>query len=1179
MTYVSPFPSRRPSTEPAAAGPSGGTDAPEPGPDPAGTDPSATADPVEPSIPDLWGEPDRDRPSFIRPYEPPRTGRRSRPPAGAGTAVEVTAPGAVPPPTPGPSDPPTPSTEPDPSIEADDEPDRRPVPRDREAGPHDDRPGRQDGHDPDDHARAGAEVPTEAIVYVDLTEGTPPFAPDHHRDLRDADRRYSSRDGVDPGRPDHGHQHHHAEETGDGTRTADNDREQGEPARPDAATADGTEGTGAEAAGVEAPAGIEPIGPETDTAQSDTAQSDTAGDDRSEEDSSTEDRAEAHRGEARRAEERGADARGADERRADEWDPDPPDVGERDVLDLGRVITDHPTGADHGGQDLIATATEPTAGPSAAHRAPDGLEPPRSAPTLADWARGWDPPDDPHSPWDRDAVDRASTDTATVGPPAVALGVAGTEPGWREDAWPAFDQTEEPWPGTPDRTATDLVNPDDREDVDREPATGHHQATGGGGELPIAAHDGPTDLADPDEADLDLADPDVVDTDPDPTGANLGLVDPDVVDTDLDLTDTDLGPTDTDLINPHVIGADVDLTDTDLIDPDVIDADVDLTDTDLIDAHVIGADVDLTDTDADADLNGPADFDLDLTGPASDELRPSPAPGGPIEPSLRHGPDDQGPGEADGRERWWRLLAWRASTPEGRRQILIRWWWVATLALILPVVIALAVRALTPVRYESSATVLLRTPASASLFPDGGTLASDRTVTAEMAYVGTGDFRLEAARTAASSDPVEITVDDPGAEVPSTLRFTAASRTAEGAAATAQGWAETYVAARHRLDVNELRAHAAANEAGLARLETERDRLGVELADAERALAAAPDDSTLTARRDTVQAQVDRVDLMSGTVMAELARAQAGFTAYDGAAPGASLAVSAIEPTEPASTGSVGYAAFGLLAGLVLAGLSVAAAAAFDDRVGSAGEVEPTTGLDPLGRLPGVSTQWLPVSVPPGSALANRLDDVADQLDRRRDDPEACQVVAVSSARSGEGRTSLAARLSVVLAGRGHNVLVIDGDLRRPQLAAALGAPPGPGLADYLGTNDVAVEHCLHRVRRRAHLVSLPAGTLPPGRSSLDLLDSPDLDELVDQLRPFCHTILIDTPPILDGDDAARLAETADVVVVSVMTNRTRGRAVRRAVQRLSRSAPVIGAVVIETAPTPMLMGRTPPSP
>ncbi|MFV0523837.1 MAG: hypothetical protein ACK5RL_04995 [Acidimicrobiales bacterium] len=532
----------------------------------------------------------------------------------------------------------------------------------------------------------------------------------------------------------------------------------------------------------------------------------------------------------------------------------------------------------------------------------------------------------------------------------------------------------------------------------------------------------------------------------------------------------------------------------------------------------------------------------------------------------------------DGTDPWWRLLAWRTATPDGRRQVITRWWWVATIALILPVVVALAVRALTPARYEASATVLLRTAASASLFPDGGTLASERSTTAELAYVGTSEFRLEAARVAASSDPVEVVVDDPGAEVPSTLRFTASSATPEAATATAQGWADTYVAARHRLDVDELRVHVAADQASLARLDTEQNRLGIELAEAQQALDAAPGDPALTAGRDTAQARLDRIDLMSGMIMAELARAQAAFTAYDGAAPAATIAVSATEPPGPASTGPGGYAAAGLLAGLVLAGLAVAAAAAFDDRVGSTGEVAPATGLEPLGHLPGAPNQWLPVSVAPGSALANRLDDVADQLDRWRDDPDGCQVVAVSSARPGEGRTSLAARLSVALAGRGHNVLVIDGDLRRPQLAAALGAPPGPGLADYLGTNDVAVEQCLHRVRRRAHLVSLPAGTVPPGRSSLDLLDSPDLHELIDQLRPFCHTILIDTPPVLDSDDAARLAETADVVVVTVMTNRSRGRAVRRAALRLARSAPVIGAVVIEAAPTPMLVGRTPPT-
>jgi receptor protein-tyrosine kinase len=140
------------------------------------------------------------------------------------------------------------------------------------------------------------------------------------------------------------------------------------------------------------------------------------------------------------------------------------------------------------------------------------------------------------------------------------------------------------------------------------------------------------------------------------------------------------------------------------------------------------------------------------------------------------------------------------------------------------------------------------------------------------------------------------------------------------------------------------------------------------------------------------------------------------------------------------------------------------------------------------------------------------------------------RVIAVSSAVSGEGRTTVAANLAVVMAQAGRSVLVIDGDLRRPGLTAALGVADGPHLAEVL-TGSVDVDDAIRPAGELGFSV-LPAG--PPLADPGQLLASELLGPLIEKLRGSYDAVLIDTPPLLPVADAVHLATVADGVLLCV---------------------------------------------
>jgi capsular exopolysaccharide synthesis family protein len=135
--------------------------------------------------------------------------------------------------------------------------------------------------------------------------------------------------------------------------------------------------------------------------------------------------------------------------------------------------------------------------------------------------------------------------------------------------------------------------------------------------------------------------------------------------------------------------------------------------------------------------------------------------------------------------------------------------------------------------------------------------------------------------------------------------------------------------------------------------------------------------------------------------------------------------------------------------------------------------------------------------------------------------------MAVTSANPGEGKTMVAANLAVSMARAGRRVLLIDADLRRPQLHDMFSVARSPGLSDVM-TDEVKPSGAL-RETAIAGLFILSAGT--DMASSTDVLDAERLPGLIDGFSRVFDVIVLDCPPVLGVADASIVANAASSVL------------------------------------------------
>ncbi|MDA1177230.1 MAG: polysaccharide biosynthesis tyrosine autokinase [Planctomycetota bacterium] len=170
------------------------------------------------------------------------------------------------------------------------------------------------------------------------------------------------------------------------------------------------------------------------------------------------------------------------------------------------------------------------------------------------------------------------------------------------------------------------------------------------------------------------------------------------------------------------------------------------------------------------------------------------------------------------------------------------------------------------------------------------------------------------------------------------------------------------------------------------------------------------------------------------------------------------------------------------------------------------------------------------------------------------------QVIAVCSSVAAEGKTSVSSQLAISLArATGQPTLLIDGDMRAPDLHGVFEIPNETGLVHVLGgeaTPQVAINRDWSE-----HIHILPAGNL--NTSPHNLLGQSQFQNLLDGLRTQYRYIIVDTPPVLAASEALIMAAAADGVLVCTMHEKSRGDHLRLTHERLvAAGAKPIGTVL-----------------
>lgn len=156
-------------------------------------------------------------------------------------------------------------------------------------------------------------------------------------------------------------------------------------------------------------------------------------------------------------------------------------------------------------------------------------------------------------------------------------------------------------------------------------------------------------------------------------------------------------------------------------------------------------------------------------------------------------------------------------------------------------------------------------------------------------------------------------------------------------------------------------------------------------------------------------------------------------------------------------------------------------------------------------------------------------------------------VLMVTSAGPGEGKTSVATNLAVAASRVGLRVIVVDADLRRPAVADRFGLDVPIGLSDLLAAGGPAEPH-LHEVGLD-DLRVLAAGSIPPNPA--ELLASPLMTGILDDLAQHADLVVVDTAPVLRVADSLELIDQINLLLLVARRKISRLHQVSAAVDRI----------------------------
>ncbi len=247
-------------------------------------------------------------------------------------------------------------------------------------------------------------------------------------------------------------------------------------------------------------------------------------------------------------------------------------------------------------------------------------------------------------------------------------------------------------------------------------------------------------------------------------------------------------------------------------------------------------------------------------------------------------------------------------------------------------------------------------------------------------------------------------------------------------------------------------------------------------------------------------------------------------------------------PAAPVSPNPKRNAILAFVVALLIAAGAVALAERLDRRLHDSRDLEKLTHTPLLAQIP--------ASAFPGSAPDPQLPIVfqtlRDSLTYFNVDQRLASLLVISPLK-GDGKTSVATNLAVAFARAGKQVILVDADLRSPQIGARMGTPAVPGLSEVISGNAGIQEALLEIEPFDSYLRVLPGGTVPPNPS--EMLGSARMSTILAELSEMSDLVLIDTAPVLVVSDAFPLFDQVAGIVGVSRLEQTPREAITRAIE------------------------------
>lgn len=485
-----------------------------------------------------------------------------------------------------------------------------------------------------------------------------------------------------------------------------------------------------------------------------------------------------------------------------------------------------------------------------------------------------------------------------------------------------------------------------------------------------------------------------------------------------------------------------------------------------------------------------------------------------------------------------------------------RWWWILVVCPLFTAVAAyLASSAMTPI-YRASATLLVQQSQTPGVQNYQDLLASQQQTSTYSKLVTTRPVLTEAAKRLGLSGPQAIEKHVGVTSVNNTQLLTISVRdpNPERAAAVANMVATVFI--------EQIKAkQEAITGNSLTEIQNNLDQAKKQIDDTEAQIAqlkaGSDSGSSNEAQIAALQQELSQYQSTYGSLLQAqqqmaIANSQIGAQI--------SVAEQADPPKTPASPRVKLNTAFGGVLGMMLGLALVALLGYLDNTVKTSDDVRLLTGAGAIGAVPATPDLSTDVVIHQArSAATEGFRALRTNLQFATNGKDV-KTLAVTSTRPGDGKSTLAASLAVVVAQAGQRVVLIDCDLRKPRVHRQFkGLQNRIGLTNALQGSRRSARDLLQKTEVPG-LQVLTSGPLPT--SAPDTLYSPSLPSVLEDLNEEADLIIVDTPPIAVSDPFI-VSAVVDGVLLVAYAGRTRRNEITTALERLKLSGtPVVGVIL-----------------